>query len=905
MTCLLPYNFIPAAGQDTEIKPMVSHASFTGKSGSIKVTMEILTPLLIPDPENSYKQILIKPQEQNKFLPGTSVLFKILERKERSKEERPEQNHANFNIDDIENIQSLAKKFKQNNDEIVKYLRSLNPELENRLKNYQENEFPDPKLSELLLGTLNKAMNQDNLYKYYFSENLEAKPIFCHLSQNTLKEFKKIIPKIQNQKDKWHEKRSLNRQLLIETFVSELGHQQKYLAYSLFPADISIQDLLSQGHIGLAWSRWQEQSQQTPQEQPQQTPIPEGLKNKTALQILKDLQENIFFHGEIMDSQWLKAKADRGVQGHSLLKFFCLGQQPAIPATSIKGMIQNCLRAVTNSCFARLGKHEHTLRLPQISDEKDEKNVRDGLNQNWVETGIAIHHKEHWYVVPAAEILVQEREWQQAMNSDIHVGDWVNCDKRPKPKNDYVILGSNLRKNGSIIGKVMEYRAGLNGKAQKGYKMRIVANTDDSALCAGSLLYKVLNREYNNITDDELQTQPYPIPQETIDRYHQYIEIENLKKEFAELKTGDFIYFTHNDQIVTSLGKNYRYKRVGKFPILDYFDAHTPSPCTDLKKLCMGCRMFGMVKKLSNDKSVALAGRISFGFGRFVNAQIDNWPSEQTLKVLGSPKVSYHGFYLQWTDPVQDLYPTNDYPPTEVAPRGRKEYWHHTNLKCQDYLDNRQEGRPLRDHQNATVSLCPPKQKFQFTVDFINLNDEELGALLYVLSFGLKDGPEPNLAHKLGHGRPLGLGSVKTGDLQLELDKPKRYKEIQDDYSDSFQRNIWQKNFVEKFQEGLSSRFKFQDGIASLPHTMDSWKKDLKKIQESLSSNPKSQNDFASLPHIIALKALAALEDHKVNIRYPRRNQEIFHWYTHYKYTSTGNLPKAVEAKQTNKLLPG
>jgi hypothetical protein len=87
--------------------------------------------------------------------------------------------------------------------------------------------------------------------------------------------------------------------------------------------------------------------------------------------------------------------------------------------------------------------------------------------------------------------------------------------------------------------------------------------------------------------------------------------------------------------------------------------------------------------------------------------------------------------------------------------------------------------------------VSKPGRKFGFAVRFVNLRKHELGALLFALGPTFDDvqiihdalpefhltplvawlnkvttkhwnvGPAPLLAHKLGHGRPLGLGSVE------------------------------------------------------------------------------------------------------------------------------------------------
>lgn len=77
-------------------------------------------------------------------------------------------------------------------------------------------------------------------------------------------------------------------------------------------------------------------------------------------------------------------------------------------------------------------------------------------------------------------------------------------------------------------------------------------------------------------------------------------------------------------------------------------------------------------------------------------------------------------------------------------------------------------------YESQHTKITPVKEGtvFRGRIRFENLSDVELGALLFVLN--LPDG----LAHKLGMGKPLGLGSVRIKTKLYKLDREKRYKEL-------------------------------------------------------------------------------------------------------------------------------
>jgi CRISPR-associated protein (TIGR03986 family) len=74
------------------------------------------------------------------------------------------------------------------------------------------------------------------------------------------------------------------------------------------------------------------------------------------------------------------------------------------------------------------------------------------------------------------------------------------------------------------------------------------------------------------------------------------------------------------------------------------------------------------------------------------------------------------------------------------------------------------ERHPNRDTQNRSIEeWVAPGAVFETEIDVINLNEAELGALLWLLSL-----PD-NHYHRLGGGKPLGFGSVRITLTSLDL----------------------------------------------------------------------------------------------------------------------------------------
>ncbi len=164
--------------------------------------------------------------------------------------------------------------------------------------------------------------------------------------------------------------------------------------------------------------------------------------------------------------------------------------------------------------------------------------------------------------------------------------------------------------------------------------------------------------------------------------------------------------------------------------------------CRYKDNLCVACRMFGLI-----NGNTLLGGHV--GFEDAVCEQPTPYDAIYTI-VLGNPKPRHTAFYLT--------------PKGKLA--GRKFYFH-------DSQPPEDVGKWLLSKgskQNQYIKPIGADSVFTFSAHFNNLAHDELSLLLYSLVL------EPELGHKIGYGKPAGLGSVKINLTQLELiDYKQRY----------------------------------------------------------------------------------------------------------------------------------
>jgi CRISPR-associated protein (TIGR03986 family) len=179
--------------------------------------------------------------------------------------------------------------------------------------------------------------------------------------------------------------------------------------------------------------------------------------------------------------------------------------------------------------------------------------------------------------------------------------------------------------------------------------------------------------------------------------------------------------------------------------------------------------------------SQARAGRAFFSDARLESAASGVWLSQEpiTPKILSSPKPTTFQHYLtqEHPDNKNQLHHYDSQPPHETVIRGHKLYWHRGSAKQENIRESDEVGWS-NDTQHTAIKPVRAGVTFRFEIRFENLSEVELGALLWALTPPGEPGKQYH--HKLGMGKPLGMGSVKIAtDLYLS-NRRHRYSRLFD-----------------------------------------------------------------------------------------------------------------------------
>lgn len=214
--------------------------------------------------------------------------------------------------------------------------------------------------------------------------------------------------------------------------------------------------------------------------------------------------------------------------------------------------------------------------------------------------------------------------------------------------------------------------------------------------------------------------------------------------------------------------------------------------------------MFGYIKTKDTQEK-AYAGRIFVEDAQLANDQntSDIWLSDIpiTPKILSGPKPTSFQLYLTQQDPNNNK-ELDHYAPTsphKTVIRGHKLYWHKGANPSITHPD------PQNAPEKQITQIKPLKAgvSFTFTIHFENLSESELGALWWVLRLGADD----NYRLKLGMGKPLGMGAVKTEPTLHLTNRKMRYQSL-------FNSNNWQNGATGKDNDNADKLAdKFEDCI--------------------------------------------------------------------------------------------
>ena len=296
--------------------------------------------------------------------------------------------------------------------------------------------------------------------------------------------------------------------------------------------------------------------------------------------------------------------------------------------------------------------------------------------------------------------------------------------------------------------------------------------------------------------ENNIESVAIPLPDGMIESYRAQISQEQaaLLGPDGALNDGQPIFYLVEEGKLIFFG----HTMMMRLPYEHTAKAFVPAALQDNEQTDLVEALFGYVAQGKPQKRpVARAGRLFVSDAQLCADQEQIWLETKPLipKILATPKPTTFQHYLVQRNPdpfqngvTRDGRPKYskelaDYtaePGQESVIRGHKQYWHKGAISAAELKEEADKLKaPEEDTQHTKIRPVAPGVSFTFKIHFENLSAVEVGLLLWVLL--LPGQPGVTYRHKLGMGKPLGMGSVQLQPQLILSDRTARYGALFDE----------------------------------------------------------------------------------------------------------------------------
>jgi CRISPR-associated protein (TIGR03986 family) len=458
--------------------------------------------------------------------------------------------------------------------------------------------------------------------------------------------------------------------------------------------------------------------------------------------------------------------------------FFTLAStQPVIPGSSLRGMLRSIIEIITYSKLSKVS--DRSLVYRAIADTSIlRSDYYDCINQGGGRrAGFMINDGGIWKIQPALPIYSSGSVTLAKIRSSEITGilsKWFNC------KNAFKInvkLGRTSSNSSVDEGREYELVTQIPQDTSKPLKRDQEKPYNAVFVKSGRMPGK--QKECVFGLPDHNKENWIDIPPNLLLDYKNQItkeQIAHLGKD-GVLQNNQPVFYVMNGDGIVFFGHALMFRLPYKHSIKDFI----PPSLKPKNNLDVSETLFGTVldHKSKKGEKQAISGRVAISDAYCCQQNESIWLENGnhiiTPKILSSPKPTTFQHYLIQTDASpRRLKHYGSNPVTETVLRGQKLYWHKGRVS-KETISALNQGEGLNT-QHTKIKPIKPGVDFTFSIDFQNLEDYELGALLWVLDIA----QDPQYRLSLGMGKPLGMGAVKVTYRIYGSNRIKRYESLFD-----------------------------------------------------------------------------------------------------------------------------
>lgn len=435
---------------------------------------------------------------------------------------------------------------------------------------------------------------------------------------------------------------------------------------------------------------------------------------------------------------------------------------PAIPGSSLHGMIRTLAEILSFSKIKPVSKAKPFFRTvgPDRIGKLYTKYLQRGEG---VQAGFIAKNNSGWAIRQCEMFKVKKSILQPSTHIETYP-NWLFQQRRCW----FQVTKKNVTKIEFEQQSGKEWRVGtlvLTGSVPNKKHEFVFLDTDNQPP-----LIKIPENIWCRFHDDDQLTQwqkkafPKNKPSEQCRRYTGYLREE----EPVFFITDKQIESAENPNGLLFLGRAGMFR----FPY-DHSPAELVPQALQKAELDLAEAMFGKV-----ENKLQIKGRVYFDDAIAINKDSNLYEDILVPQILSSPNPTTFQHYLI-QDGAKDKEELTTYIKGDhTTIRGHKLYWHRwdankdiTQIKAdaQSALIKDLNQLSPTDTQHTIIKPIKTNVTFKGKIHFKNLTDLEIGALLFALQ--LPDG----CCHKIGMGKPLGLGSIQISARLNLIDTNSRY----------------------------------------------------------------------------------------------------------------------------------
>ena len=427
----------------------------------------------------------------------------------------------------------------------------------------------------------------------------------------------------------------------------------------------------------------------------------------------------------------------------------------AIPGTSLKGMIRNWLEIATHSRLSML--NDHWLSYRDLRNKEYTKLLTDDINGTYKaksQAGWLRFEDGEWKLYPAKLWRVENREIEKLFNIRINDKEAEKIYQKLggiQPVN-FEAEAEKVHTNHTVplIYAAATQLKKADPKSAKGYLIVTGQMPGPKKPKPGQSKGKHMNFIFSPPAKD-------PLSYENPDVLRRFLDINKDREDFNYLKKlnhpyGIPVFYIPAGQKVSQMGMAQMFRFPYNFSVAQLRSpSHQANDGNDFTQL-----LFGDTENEGHGRNQK--GRVSFSLAKAKDKNIT--PELLPPTVLGGPKNSFYPAYIdQHRKKGGKKFATYNQADSRLS--GFKRYAVH-----KDFNRKRLPSPPNNNFKVAVqINALPEGQLFTGKVRFHNLNQIELGALLYAITLD----NQQELYHQLGMGKPYGLGKVKFENVKLTL----------------------------------------------------------------------------------------------------------------------------------------